>query len=96
MIKLSFVCGSSLRKVVIDKRVISMMAKETGFIPITMDLDKMDSSSQKKKITKKLGKDSLKIMKEISLLNTEEEMAKDITKDFQSTGWRKIKQDGND
>lgn len=95
MIKLSFVCGSALRNIVINKRVISMMAKETGFVPITMDLDKMDSNNQKKKITKKLGKDGLKVMKEIALLNTEEEMAKDITKDFQSTGWRKIKQDGS-
>ncbi len=95
MIKLSFVCGSSLRKVVIDGRVISMMAKETGFTPIVMDLDKLDSNSQKKKITKKLGKDGIKVMKEISLLKTEDEMAKDITKDFQSTGWRRINQDGS-
>lgn len=93
MIRLSFVCGSSLRKVVIDKRKISMMAKETGFTPIVMDLDKMDSNKQKKAITKKLGKDGLKVMKEIALLHTEEEMAKDVTKDFQSTGWRKIEHD---
>ncbi len=72
-----------------------MMAKETGFVPITMDLDKLDSNNQKKNIRKRLGKDGLKIMKEIALLNTEEEMAKDVTKDFQSTGWRRIKQDGS-
>ena len=90
MIRLSFVCGSSLRKVVIDKRKISMMAKETGFVPIIMDLDKMDSNAQKKAITKKLGKEGLDVMKDIALLKTEKEMAKDITKDFQSTGWRKI------
>ncbi len=90
MIKISFVCGSALRKIVINGRVISMMAKETGFTPIIMDLDKLDSNTQKKKITKKLGKDGLQVMKEIALLNTEEEMAKDITKDFQSTGWRKV------
>lgn len=93
MIRLSFVCGSSLRKVVIDGRVISMMAKETGFAPIVMDLDKMDSKNQKRELTKNLGKDGVKIMKEIALLNTEEEMAKDITKDFQRTGWRRISQD---
>lgn len=90
MIKLSFVCGSALRKVVIDKRKISMIAKETGFTPIVMDLNKMDVGSHRKKIIKRLGKDGLQVMKEISLLNTEEEMAKDITKDFQRTGWRKI------
>lgn len=93
MIRLSFVCGSALRKVVIDGRVISMMAKETGFTPIVMDLDKMDSKNQKKELTKKLGKDGLQIMKEIALLNTEKEMAKDIIKDFQRTGWRRISQD---
>ena len=59
-----------------------------------MDLDKLDSNSQKKEITKKLGKDGLEVMKEIALLKTEEEMAKDITRDFQSTGWRRISQDG--
>ncbi len=95
MIRLSFVCGSSLRKVVIDKRKISMMAKETGFVPIIMDLDKMDSNAQKKAITKKLGKEGLDVMKDIALLKTEKEMAKDITKDFQSTGWRKIQHDGS-
>lgn len=95
MIKLSFVCGSALRKVKIDKRTISMATKETGFVPMVMDLDKLDSNNQKKKIRKKLGKDGLKVMKEIALLNTEEEMAKDITKDFQSTGWRKIQHDGH-
>lgn len=95
MIRLSFVCGSSLRKVVIDKRKISMMTKETGFVPVVMDLNKMNTNAQKKKIIKKLGKKGLKIMKEIALLNTEEEMSKDIIKDFQRTGWRRISKDGN-
>ncbi len=84
MIKLDFFCGSAIRKVYIDGRKISLMAKETGFTPISMDLDKIDE----KAIKKKMGKDGLKLMKEISLLNTEEEMARDVTKDFQRTGWR--------
>ena len=86
MIKLSFVSGSSLRKVVINGRKISMMAQETGFTPIPMDLDKINE----KEIEKKMGKEGLEFIKEISLLKTEEDMAKDITIDFQRTGWRKI------
>ena len=89
MKKLSFVRGSSLRKVFIDGRKISLMAQETGFTPISMDLDKIDE----KEIKKKMGKDGLKFIKEIALLNTEEEMAKDIIRDFQETGWRCIKRE---
>ncbi len=89
MIKLNFLCGSAIRRVYIDGRKISLMAKETGFTPISMDLDKIDE----KTIKKKMGKDGLKFMKEIALLNTEEEMARDVTKDFQRTGWRLYKKE---
>lgn len=95
MKRLSFVCGSSLRKVVIDGRKISMMSQETGFIPVSFDLDKMDSKSQIKKIKGKMGQEGLDFIKQVALLNTEEEMEKDIIKDFQLTGWRRIRRDGN-
>lgn len=89
MIKLAFVIGGALRKVVIDGRIIKMMSQETGFIPIEMDLDKINE----KKIKKKMGEDGLKFMKEIALLNTEEEMSRDIIKDFQRTGWKMVKKE---
>ena len=89
MIKLSFVTGGALRKVFIDGRKISMMSQETGFTPISMDLDKINE----KTIKKKMGKEGLDFMKQISKLETEDEMARDVIKDFQSTGWRLIKRE---
>jgi len=86
MIELSFIAGGNIRKVVIDKRKISLLTAETGWIPISMDLDRIDE-----KIEKKMGKEGAKLLKEISILNSEEEMARDITKDFQRTGWRLVK-----
>lgn len=86
MIELSFIAGGNIRKVVIDKRKISLLTAETGWIPISMDLDRIDE-----KIEKKMGKEGAKLLKEISSLNSEEEMARDITKDFQRTGWRLVK-----
>jgi len=89
MIKLAFVIGGALRKVVVDKRKITMMSQEVGYTPILMDLNKLNE----KKIKKQMGKEGLKFIKEISRLNTEEEMAKDIIKDFQKTGWRLVKRE---
>lgn len=66
-----------------------MLTAETGFVPIQMDLDKLEG----KKIEKKLGEDNLKLLKEISSMETEEDMAKDIIKDFQNTGWRCVKRE---
>lgn len=89
MIKLSFVRGSSLRKAFINGRKISLMSQETGFAPISMDLDKINE----KEIKKKMGSEGLKFIKEIALLRTEQDMAKDIIRDFQQTGWRCIKRE---
>ncbi len=89
MIRLTFSIGGNLRKVYIDKRVISMLTAETGFTPIKMDLDKIDEAA----MIKKMGKDGAKLIKELSLLNTEEEMAQDVIKDFQQTGWRCVKRE---
>ena len=91
MIELGFVSGSSLRRVFVDGRKISMMAQETGFTPMSIDLNKIDE----KKVKKQMGADGLKFIKEVALLKTEEAMAKDITKDFQQTGWRRIKYNVN-
>ena len=94
MIRLTFAIGGNIRRVYIDKRVISMLTAETGWVPVKMDLDKLESSnSLQKKIQSKLGEDDLKLLKEIALLETEEDMAKDIINDFQSTGWRCIRRE---
>ncbi len=89
MIKLSFVKGSSLRKVAIKGRKLIFMSQETGFKPIMMDLDKIDYES----IKSKMGDDGIEIIEQISKLNTEEEMATDIKNDFQRTGWRLFKKE---
>lgn len=87
MITLAFVAGSSLRRVTIDERVISFLVAENNFVPIQVDLDKINSD---KEIQKKLGKENVKLLKEIALLKTEEDMAQDVIRDFQRTGWRRI------
>ncbi len=89
MIRLSFITGGAVRKVLINNRKITMISQETGFTPLIIDLDKLDKTNVKGKV----GEDGLKILKEISKLNSEEEMAKDIIKDFQSTGWRLVKRE---
>jgi len=89
MIRLSFVTGGSLRKVVVNRREITMISQEVGFTPVIMDLDKL----KEKKIMKQMGEEGLKFMREISKLNTEEEMVKDIIIDFQKTGWRLVKKE---
>lgn len=88
MIRLSFVSGSNLRKVLIHKRSISFMSRETNFIPVAMDLDKLKVDE----IKSKLGKEGLEQIEEIAKLNTEQEMADDIKKDFKETGWKLIKE----
>lgn len=87
MIKLSFVRGSALRRVFIDGRKVSLLTGELGNTPLTIDLNKLDE--QKDKI-KEMNMDK-KELEKLSKLKTEEEIAKDITKDFRKSGWRKIK-----
>ncbi len=92
MIQLSFVRGSALRKVYIDGKKISLMAGEIGFVPIVIELDKLSSKEYINKIKKSNLKDGdLELLKELAKLNSEEDIIKDITKDFQETGWRRIK-----
>lgn len=89
MIKLSFAMGSSLRRAAIDGRIVSLASHETGFKPIKLDLDKL----KKDKRFSKLNKEEKKLLEDCRKLNTEEEMAKDLIKDFQRSGWRLIKKD---
>lgn len=89
MISLAFVRGGSLRRVFVSGRKITLMAQETGFTPISMNLDKLNN----KKIKKQMGEEGLEFMKQVSKLKTEQAMAADITKDFQKDGWRCIKRE---
>ena len=87
MIQISFTRGAALRRVLINKRVISFLTAELNNVPFKIDLDKLDE--QNKKIEKmKMDKE---ILKEISKLKTEKEIAMDITYDFEKSGWRRIR-----
>ncbi len=90
-IELGFVRGGSLRRVFIKGRKISIMAQETGFTPLSIDLDKLNE----KEIRKKMGKDGLEFIKEVAKLKTQGAMARDVTRDFQLDGWRRIKNESN-
>jgi len=100
MIKLTFVIGGALRKVYINSRKMTFISAELNFEPIIIDLDKLDEIEDKiKKLN--LGQEDIDQIKELSLLNNEESMARDITKDFQRSGWRLTnkeiqKKDGSD
>lgn len=84
MIKLVFVIGGGMRKVIIEKRTIHFITVELGWKPLSINLDKLDE--EREKIDKcGLNKDDIA---KISLLKTEEDIANDIKKDFQRSGWR--------
>jgi len=65
-----------------------LLTKETGYTPISINLDKLDEEKVKKM---KLDED---FINELRKLKTEEQIAKDIIKDFQQTGWRLLKKNG--
>ncbi len=86
MRRLTFITGAGLRRVLINGRKITFMTSELGDVPLEIDLDKLEDEKFKDKISKM--KIDEKVLKQLSLLNTEEELVFDIKKDFQSTGWR--------
>ena len=91
MIHLNFMVGGAIRKVVIEGRKISFLAAELNFVPLVIDLDKLDE--EKEKIEKmKMDKE---ILKELSLLKTERQIANDIIMDWKKQGWRLVHQYGN-
>jgi len=90
-IELTFVRGGALRRVFIDGRKISLLSAELNFAPLEIDLDKIESNEYQKKFKNaRLGVGDIKIIKELAKLNSIEEIIKDITKDFQRSGWRKL------
>ena len=82
--ELAFVKGSSIRRIIIVGRTITFIIPENRFVPIKIDLDKLDSNPE----MLANYKDDLEKLKH---LQSEEDMVLDITKDFQKSGWRKIR-----
>ncbi len=92
--ELVFITGSSIRKVFINDRKVSLISAELGFTPLEIDLDKLNEFEDKiKKI--KMSKEDIKTIKDLAKLGSEKEIAKDIIKDFQKSGWRCTKRNGN-
>ncbi len=87
MIQISFTRGAALRRVFINKRVISFLTAELNNVPLKIDLDKLDERNEK---LEKMNLDQ-QILKEIAKLKTEKEIALDIIYDFEKVGWRKIR-----
>lgn len=87
MKQISFTRGSALRRVFINKRVISFLAAELNNVPLKIDLDKLEE--QEDKIKKmKIDKETLD---ELAKLQTEKEISLDIINDFEKSGWRRIR-----
>ncbi|KKM68574.1 hypothetical protein LCGC14_1459490 [marine sediment metagenome] len=87
---MNFMVGGAMRKVVVKGRKISFLTPELNFVPLIIDLDKLDE--QKERIEKmKMDK---KYIKKLASLTTEKKIANDIAKDFKQSGWRLVYQDG--
>lgn len=92
--KLSFVRGGALRKVVVKDRKVSIMTGELGFEPFTIDLNKLEDLENHKAYAN-MSPEEKEEIKELAKLGTDEEIAKDITRDWKKTGWRSFKHDTN-
>ncbi|KKN14657.1 hypothetical protein LCGC14_0993880 [marine sediment metagenome] len=89
MLRLDFLRGGAIRKVFVDGRKISFLAAELGFQPLEIDLRTLDKKEEELKKMNLKGED-LDLIKQLSLLGNEDEIAKDIIKDFRKTGWKYI------
>ncbi|KKN65821.1 hypothetical protein LCGC14_0477570 [marine sediment metagenome] len=88
---IDFMVGGAMRKVSVNKRKVSFLTPELNFVPLIIDLDKLDE--QKERI-EKMNMDEEQIEK-LAALKTEKQIANDIIKDFKQSGWRLVHQDGN-
>ena len=84
MKEITFLRGGAYRVVVIKERVVSLMAPELYNQPISVNLDKIEEEEDKIKKAKIPKKE----LEKLRMLDTEDEIAEDIIKDFQKDGWR--------
>ncbi len=89
MIRLVFTRGGTLRRVIIEGKKITFMTEELGYKPFEIDLSKLDEPEMKKKIEE--SDIDKKELKELQKLDTEDELANDIKKDWQRDGWKLFK-----
>lgn len=84
MKRLRFIRGSVFIQVKIEGRTIEFVTPMLNFVPIRIDLNKLNE--QKEKLSR-LDMDE-DFIKALSRLKTEEELAKDLIKDLTKSGWR--------
>ena len=90
--KLTFITGSSIRRVHIQDRMVTLLAEELSSKPLTINLDEIDAQEEKFEKMKLTAHD-ITMIKQLAKLGSEEEIAKDIINDFQKTGWRLVKKE---
>ncbi len=83
MKRIRFTRGSAYVEVIISGREITFTTPLLNYVPIKIHLDKLEEHKNK------LGKMKMdtKILKELSLLKTEEDMLRDLIKDMEESGW---------
>ena len=92
MIELLFVTGGAVRKVYIEDKKLSLLSAELGFVPIQIDLKKLNTKKTKEKLNKlKFTNEDTKELKALAEEGTDDEIAKDIIGDFQKKGWRLVR-----
>ena len=88
VIKLNFIAGGEVMWIRIDGRVISLKGKMSNYS--WMDMRDL-TEKEKEKVGKKHGKEWFKEYSDALDLRekmTEDQIAKDLTKDMQKSGWR--------
>ena len=89
MIIMNFMAGAAMRKVIVKGRTFSLIAPETNFVPLTVNLDKLNEMEGK--ISKmNLSADAYMDIERLAKFASEKEIAEDIEKDFRKTGWRLV------
>ena len=86
MIRMKFMIGSAIREVVVNGRTFSLISPELNFVPITINLDRIEEHED----TIKKMKFDKELIRQMQELETEEEIAEDIYKDFKKMGWKKV------
>lgn len=87
--KLIFANGSNIRQVHISGKEITFLSPELKFMPVFVNLDKLNDIEYKEKLKKmNMSEEEIKTLHELSQLGSEREIADDIIQDFKKTGWR--------
>lgn len=88
--KVSFTRGSALRNIVVKNNKVTISAGEMGFVPFTIDLNKLEEL-ENDKAWGSLEKEDQELIRRIAKLGTDKEIVDDIIKDWKKTGWRPMK-----